>query len=294
MDKSGHHLIAIKFLTSIIMGLIFAFLLVFVFTPEKRDFYPAYEFEEEAVMSADSAEILAGDQIYSPERKSDYEEFNNELRQHSRSLMAAAKEASLDALTKSSIERVSGLRDNIMSELNQLKNSLQSEEEELLSQKRTELEAQLSAQLEEIRSEIKAKYSDYSQKEIRENYIEILNLRTAVEVVAETAAEREQYQQKLDQVLAEQNQLLAEKSRLEDMDIAERTQELIVDFNSEYSQYREQIRGRHDKIISEREDALLAELEAAREKIEAEMLKKREIREAEINSLIEQSLAKYY
>lgn len=294
MDNSGHHLVAIKFLTSIIMGLAFAFLLVFVFTPEKRDFYPAYELEKSELSSIENITIIGSGELSFAGELQESKQFKSEVRNRSASLMEAAKAASLAVITADSMDRVDGLRDNIMSELENLKDRLNAEEKELLAEKRSELEAELSKKLEEIRSEIKKKYADYNQKEIRDNYLQILNLQTAVEVVAQNAEERKKYQEKLDQVKAEQKELLAEKEQQENMDIASRTQEVIVEFNREFSEYRQKIRSEHQAIISEKEEKLLAELEKAREEIRAEMLKKREAEAVKIEAKIAEILNKYY
>lgn len=294
MDNSGHHLVAIKFLSSIILGLIFAFLLVFVFTPEKRDYYPAFELEKESISSYSDIEIVLSEDYNFPERAAAYQEFKLELRERSTALMEAAKASSLAVITSSSMERVDGLRDDILAELDELKSELEAEENRLLTAKRSELEKELSQELEKIRQEIKAKYSDFKEQEIRNNYLKIINLKIAVEVVAENAAEREKYQEQLNQLEAEQDQLLAEKQQQENLDIATRTEELIVKYNREYSQYRQQILSEHQKIISERENELLAVLDQARKEIKEEMREKRDLREEEINKMIEESLAKYY
>lgn len=294
MDNSGHHLVAIKFLSSIILGLIFAFLLVYVFTPEKRDYYPAFELEKERISSYSDIKIALSEDYNFPERAADYQEFKVELRERSTALMEAAKKSSLSVITSESLERVDGLRDDILAELDELRTELEAEENRLLTAKRSELEKKLSQELEKIRQEIKAKYSDYQEQEIRNNYLKIINLKIAVEVVAENAAQREKYQEQLNQVQAEQDQLLSEKKQQENLDIAMRTEDLIVKYNSEYSQYRQQILSEHQKIIAEREDELLAVLDQARKDIKEEMLIKRDLRAEEINKVIEESLAKYY
>ncbi len=294
MDNSGHHLVAIKFLTSIIMGLAFAFLLVFVFTPEKRDFYPAYELEKSELSSIENITIIGSGELSIREKLQQSQEFKSEVRNRSASLMEEAKAASLAVITADSMYRVDGLRDSIMSELENLKNSLNSEEEELLAEKRSELEADLSRKLQQIRREIKEKYADYSQKEIRDNYLKILNLHTAVEVVAENAEERKKYQEELDQVKAEQKELLAEKEQQENMDIASRTQKVIIEFNREFSDYRQEIRSEHQAVISAKEEELLAELDKIREETKNEMLKSREAEAKKIDIKILEILNKYY
>lgn len=294
MDNSGHHLITIKFLTSIIMGLAFAFLLVFVFTPEKRDFYPAYEVEKSGLNSIENITIIGRGELSFAGKMRESQEFKTEVRNRSASLMEEAKSASLAVITADSMDRVDGLRDSIMSELKNLKDRLNTEEKELLAEKRSELEAELSQKLQQIRREIKEKYADYSQKEIRDNYLKILNLQTAVEVVAQNAEERKKYQEKLDQVKAEQKELLAEKEQQENMDIASRTQEVIIEFNRDFSEYRQEIRSEHQAIISSKEEELLAELDKAREEIRAEMLKRREAEAEKIEAKIAEILNKYY
>jgi hypothetical protein len=276
------------------MGLAFAFLLIFVFTPEKRETYPAYELERREIVSAEDITILGRKEISFAGELEESQEFRSEVRSRSASLMEEAKAASLAVITADSLDRVDGLRDNIMSELDDLKSRLNTEEEKLLSEKRSELEAELSQKLQAIRREIKEKYSDFSQQEIRDNYLKILNLKTAVEVVAENAEERKKYQEELDRVTAAQQELLAEKKQQENMDIAERTQEVIVEFNSEYSEYRQRIRSENQAVISEKEEELLAELDRAREEIRAEMLKRREIEAERIDAKIAETLSKYY
>lgn len=294
MDNSGHHLIAIKFLTSIILGLAFAFLLIFVFTPEKRESYPTYELERREIVSAEDITIRGSKDISFAEELKESQKFRSELRNRSASLMDEAKAASLAVITADSMDRVDDLRDNIMSELDDLKSRLNTEEEKLLSEKRRELESELSQELQTIRREIKEKYSDYSQQDIRDNYLKILNLKTAVEVVADNAEERKKYQEELDEVTASQEELLADKEQQENMDIAEQTQEVIVEFNREYSEYRQQIRSENQAVISEKEEELLAELDKAREEIRAEMLKRREDKAERIDAKIAETLSKYY
>ena len=45
MDKYDYHFISVKFLTAILLALIFAFLLIYVFTPQQREDYVVYSLQ---------------------------------------------------------------------------------------------------------------------------------------------------------------------------------------------------------------------------------------------------------
>jgi len=251
LDEKDYHLISLKFLSAILMALFFAFLLVFVFIPETRDSYPVYSFERENI--ADSRQVNLFSEQESAElalNLSEKENFEAELKNRSFQIMEAAKAAVLTVLTSNHLDRVNGLKEEEELLLTELKMRLNNESEELLQQKREELEAELSAELQTVRREIREKYSDYSQQEIRDNYLKIINLRIAVEVLARDESEKEKYESELDQVQQEQEQLLAEKNSVLSEDISAETRTLIMDFNRKYSEYRQQLENRHQELIA--------------------------------------------
>jgi hypothetical protein len=170
---------------------------------------------------------------------------------------------------------------------------LNNESEELLQQKRQELEAKLSDKLQTVRRNIREKYSDYSQQEIRDNYLKIINLRIAVEVLARDESEKERYQSQLEQIQQQQEQLLAEKNSVLNEDISAETRTLIMDFNREYAEYRQQIENRHQELIAARETEIEEKLTAYRQEIQKELSSKREAKAAAMDQLIAKS-KEYY
>lgn len=294
MDKKDYHLISLKFLSAILMALFFAFLLIFVFTPETRDSYPVYSFERENI--SDSSEFA----IFNEEEEgnlsldiSEKENFESELKNRSFEIMEASKGAVLTVLTSNHLDRINGLKEEEDLLLTELKMKLNNESEELLQQKRRELEAELSEKLQNIRRQIRGEYADYSQQEIRDNYLRMINLRIAVEVLARNETEKDNYQSELDEVEQQQEQLLAEKNSVLNEDISTATRELIMEFNSEYSSYRQQLENRHQESINEREAEIEEKLAAYREEIRTELGAKREEKAEVMDQLIAAS-KEYY
>ncbi|RQD73007.1 MAG: hypothetical protein D5S01_08600 [Halanaerobium sp. MSAO_Bac5] len=295
MEGPDEHQISIKFFTAIIMGLLFAFLLVFVFTPQPREDYPAYKVERESIALAGEVQVIEKDlQALLAEQEAEHQRFRQEFRDRSRLLMESAKESSLAVITNRGLERMDGLREEMLRELDQFRDELDARESRLMREKRRELEANLSAELQAMRREIRERYADYNQRQIKNNYLMILNLRLAIDKVAESDAERKPYQEKLEEVLAEQEELMAEKREQENMNISARTQTLILEFNQEYYSYRQQIRDEHNEVLALEEEKMLEELEKIRAEIRAEMERERENKAARIEALIEESLQKYY
>ena len=295
MERPDEHQISIKFLTALIMGLLFAFLLVYVFTPQPREHYPAYEVQKESIASAGEVQILEKDLAgLLAEQEQEHQLFREEFRSRSLRLMESAKESSLAVITNRSLEKMDGLREEMLRELAQFRAELEAREERLMRGKRRELEANLSSELQDLRQQIRAKYADYNQSQIKNNYLRILNLRLAIDKVAETDAEKRPYQEELDQVLAAQEELMAERREQENLDISARTQSLILEFNQEYYSFRQEIRDEHNEMLALEEEKMLAELEIIRAEIRAEMEREREDKAARIEALIEESLAKYY
>lgn len=295
VEGPDEHQISIKFFTAIIMGLLFAFLLVFVFTPQPREDYPAYKVERESIALAGEVQVIEKDlQALLAEQEAEHQRFRQEFRDRSRLLMESAKESSLAVITNRGLERMDGLREEMLRELDQFRDELDARESRLMREKRRELEANLSAELQAMRREIRERYADYNQRQIKNNYLMILNLRLAIDKVAESDAERKPYQEKLEEVLAEQEELMAEKREQENMNISARTQTLILEFNQEYYSYRQQIRDEHNEVLALEEEKMLEELEKIRAEIRAEMERERENKAARIEALIEESLQKYY
>ena len=294
LDAKDYHLISLKFLYAILLALFFAFLFVFVFIPETKDSYPIYSFERESI--ADSKKI----EVFSENKNgsllldlSKQENFETELKNRSFQIMEATKGAVLIVLTSNHLDRINGLQEKEELLLTELKMRLNNESEELLQQKRQELEAKLSDKLQTVRRNIREKYSDYSQQKIRDNYLKIINLRIAVEVLASNESEKEKYQSELKQVQQQQNQLLAEKNSVLNEDISAETRTLIMDFNREYAEYRQQLENRHQELIAAREAEIEEKVAAYRQEIKAELSTKREAKVAAMDQLIAKS-RKYY
>ncbi|MCC3144902.1 hypothetical protein LJ207_06160 [Halanaerobium sp. Z-7514] len=295
VEGPDEHQISIKFLTAIIMGLLFAFLLVFVFTPQPREDYPAYKVERESIALAGEVQVIEKDlQALLAEQEAEHQRFRQEFRNRSSELMESAKESSLAVITNRGLERMDGLREEMLRELDRFRAELEARETRLMREKRRELEANLSSELQAMRREIRERYADYNQRQIKNNYLRILNLRLAIDKVAESDAERRPYQAELEEVLAEQEELMAERREQENMNISARTQTLILEFNQEYYSYRQQIRDEHNEMLALEEEKMLEELERIRAEIRAEMDRERENKAARIEALIEESLQKYY
>jgi hypothetical protein len=294
MDKKDHHFISLKFLTAILMALFFAFLLVYVFSPVIKDNYQVYSFDSEAIKDSRNLRVFEenknGNLILNTAKK---ENFESELKNRSFEIMEASKRAVLTVLTSNHLDRISGLKDEEDLLLTELKMRLDNENEKLMQQKRQELEAKLSEKLQYIRRRVKGKYSDYSQQEIRDNYLKMINLRIAIEVLARDEAEKEKYQAQMEQVQQEQDELLAEKSTVLNEDISAETRTLIMDFNREYSNYRQQIEKDQQELINNREAEIEEKLAAYREETKLELSSKREEKAAEMDQLIAKS-QKYY
>ena len=295
MDRYDYHFISIKFLTAILLALIFAFLLIYVFTPQKKESYNVFNIEREEIRSFSEIDLISSrDQIFSNTISEAEAEFENGLRDRSFKVMASSRDSILSVITANHLEKMNGLREEKMTFLAEKEEQLENEENRLLQQRRSELEAELSSELENIRREVRNKYSDYNQKEIRDNYLEIINLRIKIEVVAHNQSEIEKYKQILENVRAEQQELLAEKNSRLNSDISEKTGRLIMEFNQNFAEYREKINREHQKILAAEEAEIEKELAQAREKIKEQLARARSNKEQEINQLITESKEKYY
>lgn len=290
MDKKDYHLISLKFLSAILMAIVFAFFLVFVFTPETSESYQVYSLEKEEVRDSRKLSVFSQDRAAELELNiAAQENFEAELKNRSFEIMEASKDAVLTVLTSNDLDKINGLKEEEDLLLTELKLSLNNEREKLLQQKREELEADLSERLRQIRNRIRENYAGYSQQEIRDNYLKMINLRIAVEVLARDENEKDKYQSQLDQVQQQQEQLLAEKNSVLNDDISAETRELIMDFNREYAGYRQQLENRQQQLINQKEAEIEEKLAAFREEIRAELSTKREEKAAAVDQLIAKS-----
>ncbi|MFP4371879.1 MAG: hypothetical protein ACLFQ4_06640 [Halanaerobium sp.] len=293
IDKHDYHFISLKFLTAIILALFFAFLLIYVFSPVKDD-YSVYSFEQEEIekINADSFLAESGEtEIFLDLAQK--EAFENELKSRSFAVMEQSKRAVLTVITGNHLEEINGLKEEGDLLLNDYRLELKNEEEELLQQKRKELETDLSAKLQNLRQQVREKYSSYSQQEIGSNYLKMINLRIAVEVLAQNDSEKEEYQKRLNQLETEQEELLAEKNAVLNEEISAETRTLIMEFNQQFSDYREQIRNRHQNLIANRKDELDMRLSRQRDSIRFKLEAEREEKASAMDQLIERS-RKYY
>ncbi|MFW5749248.1 MAG: hypothetical protein ACOCWP_00630 [Halanaerobium sp.] len=293
IDKHDYHFISLKFLTAIILALFFAFLLIYVFSPVKDD-YSVYSFEQEEIekINADSFLAESGEsEIFLDLAQK--EAFENELKSRSFAVMEQSKRAVLTVITGNHLEEINGLKEEGDLLLNDYRLELKNEEEELLQQKRKELETDLSSKLQNLRQQVREKYSSYSQQEIGSNYLKMINLRIAVEVLAQNDSEKEEYQKRLNQLETEQEELLAEKNAVLNEEISAETRTLIMEFNQQFSDYREQIRNRHQNLIANRKDELDMRLSRQRDSIRFKLEAEREEKASAMDQLIERS-RKYY
>lgn len=293
MDRHDYHFISLKFLTAIIMALFFAFLLTYVFSPVNFD-YQVYSFKKENIAQFSDSDFFKADS------GSDFKldlaaknKFQTELKQRSFELMEASQPAVLTVVTGNYLEEVNNLKKDEDLALNKLRLELEAEQERLLQSRRNKLEKDLAAKLQKLRHQVKEKYSDYSQRQIRDNYLEMINLKIGIEVLAQDEAEKEYYSQKMEELEKKQQKLLTAKSELINEDISEQTRTLILDFNRKYSQYRQKLRNDFQKEIALKRDQMQMSLSRKRQEIRDTLKSRRKQRSSEIKELITKS-KKYY
>lgn len=295
MDKHDYHFISIKFLTAILLALFFAFLFIYVFSPQQRDDYSVYSLEKKSIdFSAKKDffdfDLMTGEKSLQEEKLN----FEKDLRAESFKLMEESKQSLLAVISANYLEQMNGLREEKLLELEAERRELDEREESLLQGRREELEAQLSEQLQQLRQEVRDKYSDFNQQQIRANYLKMINLELKIEFVARSESEREEYQKELEQLRLEQESLVDEKNSQLNSDISDRTGELIMEFNQQYSGYRDRLKEEHREIIAEKREQIEDELAAAREEIKSDLASAREAEAVEIDNLIKNSREKYY
>lgn len=294
MNEIDHHFISLKFLTAIILALVFAFLLIYVFSPVERTDYPVYSFEkkESNIFNSENSPLLS-QKAETAVDIAKRDEFKQKLKNRSFALMDRSKEATAAVITGNHLGAVNSLKEEENILLNDFKLELKEKEEELLAQKRSELETELSNQLQKLRQKVRDRYADYSQQQIKENYLKMINLRIAFEVLAQNESEKEKYQKELDKIIAAQEKILAEKNNVLNEEISNETRSLIMDFNREYAAYREKVQKENEKLLQERKAKLESELDQKRETIKSELAKKLTEKNSIMENLIQRAKRHY-
>jgi len=295
MDKHDYHFISLKFLTAILLALIFAFLFIYVFTPQQREEYSTYSLQRRELGFPESPVVFDSDpQTMEAAMAAEKSRFQEELRERSFELMQQSRESMLAVISANHLERMNGLREERMLTLEAEQRRLAEREDNLLQEKRQQLEADLSQELQQLRQEIRNQYSDFNQEQIRDNYLEMINLRLKIEFIARTESERKEFQRQLEKVESEQEALMAEKNSQLNESISSRTSMLIMNFNQQYAAYREQIRTEHRQILSEQRRKIENEMAVVREEIKSDLVSVKAQKSAEMEQLIEKTREKYY
>lgn len=294
MDKYDYHFISIKFLTAILLALFFAFIINYVFLPEADQGRKVFQLSRQEIADASEESVFSDSekqQLFNNRAESD--RFKYQMRQQSFKIMDEVKAAVLAVITANHLGDINEIIEAEMSVLNEFQRQLESEKENKIQQKRQELESGLAEKLEDIRQQINREYSGVNQKEIRANYLRIINLKIAVEVLAENAEEKEKYQAQLQAVQKEQQQLLSEKNSLISNEISAKTRDLIMEFNQEFSSYRQQLNANQQQLLNQRQKKIEKKLNRYRREIRAELDSARKSKRLEIEELIAES-KKYY
>lgn len=294
MPKIDHHVISLKFLTAIIMALISAFLFTYVFSPLEITEYRVYNFEPEKIKTpaADTALTFSAQE----QRMIDFsakKAFESKLKKRSFAVMERSKNAVLTVITGSHLGAVNSLREEENLLLNNFKIKLEEKEDKLLEEKRKELENKLSAELQTLRRRVKNKYSDYSQQQIKKNYLKMINLRIGLELLVENEVEKEDYQKKLNEVIQKQEKILAEKNNVLNQEISAKTRTLIMDFNQEYTAYRKQLHSKSDQLLQQKKNKVEKKLAQKRAAVKIELQETTAVEKAAVEKLIKKS-KKYY
>lgn len=294
MNKKKYHFISMKFLTAIAMAIFFAFLLIYVFPTKIKEDYSLYSFERQSIKDPKELSVFEEDingNLFL--QTAEKEKFESKLKARSFKVMTNSKKAVLSVITSNHLDKINGFKEEEDLLLNELKIQLNNKKEKLLQEKRKNLEAELSEKLQKIRKKVKKKYSAYSQQEIRDNYLKMINLRIAIEILATNEEEKTDYQNKLEQVEEKQSKLLAEKKSVLNKDISAETRTLIIDFNRKFSDYRKQLENADYELIDKKEAEIEKKLTAYRQEIKADLSSKKEEKAAEMDQLIVQS-KEYY
>ena len=295
MDNYDYHFISIKFLTAILLALIFAFLLIYVFASQQREAYSVYSLQNSNFRFEERAGFFDSDS-QTRERTMTAEKLNfqAELKERSFELMEQSKKSILAVITANHLEKMNGLREERMLSLEAKKRELDAREERVLQDTRQELEAELSQKLQQLRQEVRNKYSNFNQQQIRDNYLKIINLNLKIEFIARNESEKQKYQEQLQELRSEQEAIMAEKNSQLNEDISSRTSTLIMGFNQQYAAYREEVRSENQKIISKQRAEIENELSQVRIEIKNNLTTVRQQNRNEIEQLIEKTKEVYY
>lgn len=297
MRGYGKHIIAIRFLSAIIVGLIFAFLIVFVF--------PAVE---DGNISLSRLEI---DRPLSPENLNKEDDFTDlvqkkeegkilqlelkdKAKKRSSELMETAKNSSISVITINHIEKINGKREKYEMRLKEYRSSLANEYEEKTASREKVLEEELMDELENLRRKLKQKYKNLDSQILLSNYNKILNLRIQIEVVAEEQEEIEKLNKKLRELREEQNKILQQKNQKYNQEIEERADVLINKYNQNFVEFQENIKKEHQNLLVKKESELQQELDNFIAEQRRLMNQNTTEKAEKLDRLAEESLKNYY
>lgn len=297
MSESNHHLVTLKFITAIVLGLVFAFLLIYVFVPEQEYQHHIFNLQQHNFTKPAAVEVLTeadSEFLVQTASAAEYKNFRDDFKASSFKLMDISKETVLNVLTANQISAADGIREEKMQFLAKRSRKLAERKDALLQEKREELETRLNNELQQLRSEVKNNYADYSQHEIRDNYLEIINLKIAIAVIAETEAEKNDLNQQIEQVEAEQQKILQDKQGLIDNQISAKTRKLIIEFNHDFSAYRQKLTEHNNNLLKNYQQEIEVELANYRDELKRRLASSKKEKSARLEQLIEKSQKRYY
>lgn len=297
MRDFGKHMIAVRFLSAIIIGLIFAFLIIFVFPAVEEEAIPLKTREIE---KPSAPEALNSDDQFAEllQKKTEGREFQilmkDRVRERNSELMQAAVDSSLSVITIDHIEKINGKREEYAARLNEYRNFLTADYEEQTAKREKELEEKLMEDLEQLRKELKQKYKSRDSQILLSNYNKILNLRIKIDVVAEGQEEVERLKSELQKIREEQNEILEQKNQKYNQEIEKRANILITNYNQDFLEFQENIKSEHSRLLAARESSLQKELNDFIAEQRRSMNLKTEEKAEYLNELAEKSLKKYF
>jgi len=294
---SGKHLIAVRFLLAIIIGLIFAFLIIFVFPAVEEEGTPLKTLE---IDKPTAPETINSDDQFTQllQKKEKGKEFQilmkERVKKRNAELMQTAIDSSISVITIDHIEKINGKREEYEARLNEYRNFLAADYEEQTVEREKELEEKLMEDLEELRKELKQKYKSRDSQTLLSNYNKILNLRIKIEVVAEGQDEVERLKSELQKIREEQNEILEKKNQKYNQEIEKRANVLISNYNQDFLEFQENIQAEHSRLLSARESSQQKELNNFIAGQRKSMNLKTEEKAEYLNELAEKSLKTYF
>ncbi|RCW48245.1 MULTISPECIES: hypothetical protein [unclassified Halanaerobium] len=297
MRNFGKHMITVRFLTASIIGLIFAFLIIFVFpaVEEERIYLKTLE-----IGKPSAPETLNSDDQFAQlmQKKAEGKEvqilMKDRVKKRNSKLMQAAIDSALSVITINHIEKIRGKREEYEARLNEYRNFLAADYEEQTAEKEKELEEKLMEDLEELRTELKQKYKSRDSQILLNNYNKILNLRIKIEVVAEGQDEVERLKSELQKIREEQNEILEQKNQKYNQEIEKRANVLINNYNQDFLEFQKNIKAEHSRLLAAHESRLQKELNNFIAEQRRSMNLKTEEKAEYLNKLAEKSLKKYF